>query len=61
MTDKELIEQCGGTKAFADILGVTVQRVTNWKRRGIPAKVKLDNLSFFQNLQQQTTSHKDTP
>lgn len=61
MTDRELIEKHGGTKAFAKLLDVSVQRVTNWKRRGIPAKVKLENLAVFnlaplKNTQQKTPS-----
>lgn len=58
MTDKELIEKHGGTKSFAELIGVSVQRVANWKRRGIPAKVKLENLAVFDLAPLKTTQHK---
>lgn len=51
MTDKELIEKMG-TTALARLLGFTEQRVSNWKRRGIPPKVKLDNPKIFQSNKQ---------
>lgn len=50
MTDAELIERYGGPKKLAERLGYTkpgsVQRVSNWSRRGIPAaeKVKYPDL-----------------
>lgn len=51
-TDKILIEALGGPAAVAKLLGYAphggVQRVHNWMKRGIPAKVKLDYPSFFQ-------------
>ena len=56
MTDKELIERLGDTTALAKLLGFTEQRVSNWKRRGIPAKVKLENPNLFLNHQTKTPS-----
>ncbi|MGB3069799.1 MAG: hypothetical protein WBC18_14690 [Ottowia sp.] len=47
MTDAELIQLHGGSTALArklNMLGLNgSRRVNNWKRRGIPAKVKLEN------------------
>ena len=47
MTDAELIQLHGGSSAVARKLkfeGVNgARRVHNWKSRGIPAQVKLDN------------------
>ncbi|HIE4193348.1 hypothetical protein [Burkholderia cenocepacia] len=43
--DRERIERLGGSAAAARLMGLTsrgaVQRVNNWKTRGIPADVKL--------------------
>ena len=36
-----------GVKAIADYLGCDYQRVHNWIRRGIPAKVKVENPNLF--------------
>ena len=51
MTDKELIEALGGPAKVARHLGYQGQkgicRVSMWKVRGIPAKVKLENLGYF--------------
>ncbi len=46
MTDLELIEKLGGAAKLAKRLGYGVQRVNNWKKRGIPAQAKVD----FQSL-----------
>lgn len=51
MTDKQIIENAGGTSAFAKLLGVTEQRVSNWKRRGIPAKIKWENQEIIHKFQ----------
>ncbi|SAL26050.1 hypothetical protein AWB66_01507 [Caballeronia telluris] len=43
--DRKLIESLGGSAQVAKTLNFGlggVQRVDNWKRRGIPAAVKLD-------------------
>lgn len=52
MNDKDIIQQLGGSTKLAAILStpespVTVQRVNNWKERGIPAQVKLDHPHLF--------------
>ncbi|EML1848518.1 hypothetical protein WFS14_000115 [Acinetobacter baumannii] len=39
--DAELIDKHGGATALAQTLGYNVQRVQNWKIRGIPAKERL--------------------
>ncbi|WP_296277753.1 hypothetical protein [uncultured Acinetobacter sp.] len=39
--DSKLIDKHGGATALAHILGYHVQRVQNWKVRGIPAKERL--------------------
>ena len=49
MDDKKKIAELGGVSALARRLRVTPQRVQNWTRRGIPAKVKLDNYELFNN------------
>lgn len=52
MTDRELIEHLGGSTKLAAILSnvdesYTVQRVNNWKVRGIPPQVKIDFPHLF--------------
>lgn len=51
MTDEELIEKLGGATALAKRLGLKTpggaRRVHNWKKRGIPAQVKLDFQRLF--------------
>ncbi len=51
MSDRELIKRLGGPKAVAEQLGFPLPkgtaRVANWMRRGIPAKIKLNNLNLF--------------
>ena len=49
MDDKKKIAELGGVSVLARRLKVTPQRVQNWTRRGIPAKVKLDNYELFNN------------
>lgn len=51
-TDADLIEQLGGPAALAKRLGYDkanggVQRVQNWKKRGIPPGVKLKHPDVF--------------
>lgn len=55
MTDKEIIKNAGGTSAFAKLLGVSPQCVSNWKRRGIPARVKWDNQETIRKLEKLKT------
>lgn len=49
--DWQLVLSLGGPAKVAERLGWTkegsVQRVQNWKQRGIPAKVKLANPRLF--------------
>lgn len=49
--DRERIERLGGSAAVARRMGLTssgaVQRVNNWKTRGIPAEVKLEWPELF--------------
>ncbi len=51
MKDSELIEKLGGVIKVAQLLGYnkinSYQRVHNWKKRGIPAKVKLEHSKIF--------------
>lgn len=46
-TDKTLIEHHGGPTALARKLNCRVQRVQNWKTRGIPASIKLKYPHLF--------------
>ena len=51
MTDKELIDALGGATKVAALLGYGkgqgVQRVHNWRTRGIPPRVKLERPDLF--------------
>ena len=51
MTDEELIDHLGGPAEVADLLGFDkkggVQRVHNWKARGIPSAVKVARPDLF--------------
>lgn len=51
MTDCELIDRLGGPARVAERLGLPkiggVQRVHNWRQRGIPARVKLQHPEVF--------------
>lgn len=51
VSDSDLIERLGGSSALARRLGYPllggVQRVQNWKRRGIPPRVKLEWPELF--------------
>ena len=51
----QIIEVAGGDVAFARLLGLDhhpgfAQRVNNWKRRGIPARVILDHQLVIEQL-----------
>lgn len=57
--DKEeataLINAAGGNKAFAELLGLDadpgyMQRVSNWRDRGIPARVILEHQLVIESL-----------
>lgn len=60
MTDAELIERWGGSSALAKRLGFEgidgARRVNNWKRRGIPSKVKLENLWMLECVPSNTAT-----
>lgn len=49
--DAQFIEQNGGSTRLSRLLGLPdkggPQRVQNWKKRGIPAQVKLDWPEIF--------------
>ena len=50
MNDADLIRALGGPAKVAEMLGFDkggVQRVSNWRIRGIPAQVKLDHPHIF--------------
>lgn len=51
MDDQTLIDHLGGPAKLAELLGYDkaggVQRVDNWRRRGIPPKVKLERPDLF--------------
>lgn len=51
MSDSDLIEKLGGPSRLAEQLGYSkaggVQRVQNWKARGIPPRVKLERPDLF--------------
>jgi hypothetical protein len=50
-SDGSLIDQLGGSTELAKRLGMTkkgsVQRVQNWKKRGIPLAVKVEHAELF--------------
>lgn len=52
VADSNLIDELGGPTKVARLLGYAeqggVQRVQNWKTRGIPARVKLAHPDLFQ-------------
>lgn len=60
MDDKKKIAELGGVSALARRLKVTPQRVQNWTKRGIPAKVKLENLDLFVVNAPQADSRKSS-
>ena len=49
--DAELIKQLGGATQLAKRLGLTkpgsIQRVQNWKKRGIPLAIKIEHAELF--------------
>lgn len=51
MSDSDLIDALGGPARVASQLGWSgpgvVQRISNWKRRGIPFRVKLEHQMLF--------------
>ena len=54
-----LIELAGGHTAFARLLGLDkqpgyLQRVNNWKRRGIPARIALEHRPAIEALKRKS-------
>ncbi len=48
--DKEILLKLGGSTKVAELLGFKdKQRVQNWMKRGIPAKIKLQSPHIFLN------------
>lgn len=50
-----LIDAAGGSAEFAKLIGIDGdpyfhQRISNWKRRGIPSTVVLQHYELFQGL-----------
>lgn len=62
-SDKDLIDDLGGSTKLAARLGYSVQRVENWKKRGIPAQVRLDHPDVFPlpNRAQQQAAEESQP
>lgn len=55
--DKEVLLKLGGSTKVAELLGYKdKQRVQNWMRRGIPARVKLEYPHLFPNPNIQSNS-----
>lgn len=58
----KVIAAAGGDAAFAKMIGLDptakgiCQRVNNWKRRGIPATVVLENLKTIRQLEKQAAN-----
>lgn len=64
--DAQLIEQLGGPAALAKRLGYDktnggVQRVQNWKKRGIPSAVKLEHPDVFLRVKKPRKPTDPTP
>ncbi len=61
----KVIAAAGGDAAFAKMIGLDptakgiCQRVNNWKRRGIPATVVLENLKTIRQLEKQAAANAD--
>ena len=52
MTHKTRIDELGGPTKVAELMGIlsepgSIQRISNWKRRGIPPKVVLQYPELF--------------
>lgn len=41
MTEDEIFDELGGTKAVANLLGCRQNAVSNWRKRGLPAWARL--------------------
>ena len=61
---KTLITYVGGDRAFIRHLGIEeyegiVQRVNNWKRRGIPSSVVVEHYEALQKLRAQVVTARE--
>lgn len=54
--DEKLIRDLGGSTKVANLLGYSIQRVSNWMTRGIPSKVRLEHQDFFLNKKERNHS-----
>ncbi|MBL7091337.1 hypothetical protein [Acidovorax sp.] len=63
-SDKALIERLGGSTKVACLLGFKkdggVQRVENWKKRGIPSHIKVRRPDLFMADEQSQTARTAT-
>lgn len=62
METKHLIDQLGGPTRVAELLGIkgspgAVQRISNWRKRGVPAKVLLTHPEVFNVAETQGPTH----
>ena len=59
---RRLIEAVGGDSAFAQLLGIkgsgAVQRVNNWKRRGMPSIIELKHYEKIHELKRSLSEQK---
>lgn len=56
---EQIIERLGGPAKVARMLGIAdekgaIQRVSNWKRRGIPPRVLLEHPKVFKGVMPQS-------
>lgn len=63
---KDIIDRMGGPTKVACLLGLSgtpgaVQRVSNWKKRGIPPRVILDHPALFQPFMSPSERAADGP
>lgn len=65
MTDAEIIDHFGGPARLAERLGWmesrAIQRIHNWRRRGIPAAVKLRHADIFLRDMPAAIANPQTP
>lgn len=63
-TEIDVIEMLGGPKRVAEMLGIVdepgaIQRVGNWKRRGIPARVLIAHPDFYRRVKKVERAAKE--
>lgn len=65
MTDADLIDKAGGPSALAARLRFeekgAVQRVSNWKRRGIPPAIRWEHRAVFEEIEVGTDAAPSAP